>query len=85
MILTFTDLQPNQLCTFVRALDFGIQDVCIGIRTTDDQFITIYSMNNNPLPPQVSITGEYLRRSCSFVSAGEVQYIDPLNYPEVCL
>ena len=42
-------------------------------------------MNNNPLPPQVSITGEYLRRSCSFVSAGEVQYIDPLDYPEVCL
>ena len=85
MILTFTDLQPNQLCTYVRTLDLGLQDVCIGIRTTDDQFITIYSMNSVSLPPQVSINGEYLRRSCAFVSAGEVLYIDPLDYPEVCL
>ena len=81
--LIFQDLANNQTCTFIRQLDLGLQDVCIGIRT-NDQFRSIYSMNGSA-PIDVSIDGEYLRRSCSFVKAGEILHIDPLDYPEVCL
>ena len=81
--LTFQDLANNQTCTFIRTLDLGLTDVCIGIRT-DDQFHSIYSMNGSA-PIDVSIDGEYLRRSCSFVKAGEILHIDPLDYPELCL
>ena len=81
--LTFQDLANNQLCTFIRELDLGLQDVCIGIRT-GNQFRTIYSMNAST-PIDVSIDGEYLRRSCSFVSAGEILSINPLDFPEVCI
>jgi hypothetical protein len=82
--LTFQDLAPNQLCTFIRTLDLGLQDVLIGVRTPDDQLHSIYSMNGSP-SINTSITGEYLRRSCAFVSAGEILSIDPIDYPEVCL
>ena len=82
-ILSFDQLADNQLCTFIRELDLGLQDVCIGIRNGDN-FRSIYSMNASA-PVDVSINGEYLRRSCSFVKAGEILHIDPLDYPEVCL
>lgn len=81
--LTFQDLANNQLCTFIRELDLGLQDVCIGIRHGDN-FRSIYSMNGSA-HIDAGIDGEYLRRSCSFVSAGEILSIDPLDFPEVCI
>ena len=82
-ILSFDQLADYQLCTFIRELDLGLQDVLIGIRNGDN-LRSIYSMNGSA-PVDVSISGEYLRRSCSFVKAGEILHIDPLDYPEVCL
>lgn len=85
--MTFSDLQPNQLCTFIHTLDatLGMEDVCIGIRTTDDCIRFIYSMGNFTLPSSYGLDAEPLNRKCRFISAGEVLHLDPLGYPEVCI
>lgn len=84
--MTFSDLQPNQLCTFIHTLDatLGLEDVCIGIRSADS-IRFIYTMGNYHLPLTENIDGEYLKRKCRFISAGEVLHLDPLDYPEVCI
>ena len=85
--MTFSDLQPNQLCTFIYTLDatLGMEDVCIGIRTTDDCIRFIYSMGNFDLPSFYGLDSEPLKRKCRLISAGEVLHLAPLNYPEVCI
>ena len=85
--MTFSDLQPNQLCTFIHTLDatLGMEDVCIGVRTKDDDIRFIYSMGDFELPISYSLESEALTRKCRLVSAGEVLHLDPLDYPEVCI
>ena len=82
--MTFTDLQHGQLCTFIHTQDFGLQDVLIGIRN-NSALIPVISMNNNVLSGPIDIDSEFLRRTCSFVSAGEILSIDPADYPEIVL
>ncbi len=85
--MTFSDLQPNQLCTFIHVLDatLGLEDVCIGVRSTDDCIRFIYSMNNFDLTHYYGLNSEQLKHKCRFISAGEVLHLDPLDYPEVCI
>lgn len=85
--MTFSDLQPNQLCTFIHTLDatLGMEDVCIGVRSTDDCIRFIYSMGGFEIPGYYDLNSEALTRKCRFVSAGEVLHLDPLDYPEVCI
>ena len=84
--MTFSDLQPNQLCTFIHVLDatLGLEDVCIGIRT-EDHIKFIYSMGAFNTARDINIDSEYIKRKCRFISAGEVLHLDPLDYPEVCI
>lgn len=67
--MTFSDLQPNQFCTFIHTLDatLGLEDVCIGIRSADS-IRFIYTMGNYHLPLTENIDGEYLKRKCRFIS-----------------
>lgn len=79
----FSDLAPNQLCTYIYSEE-EFQDVRIAIRRTDDYLQDMYSLNNHPLSSFL-ISGETIRRRCAFVKPMETLFIDPADYPELFL
>lgn len=80
--MTFTDLQPGQLCTFVVTQD-DFQDVCRGAVTSDGALVTFVSLQGTSFSK--SITSEYVRKRCTLISADEVLSLDPADYPEILL
>lgn len=79
--MTFTDLQPSQLCTFIITQD-DFQDVCRGV-VAEGSLTTICSLQGTSFSK--SIHSEYVRRRCTLISADEILSLDPDNYPEILL
>lgn len=83
MSITFEDLQPNQLCTYIYTEELE-SDVVIAIRTPSGQLQDVYSAKDVPLR-NISLESELIKRRYSFVSAGETIHIDLNNYPELLI
>lgn len=83
MPITFEDLQPNQMCTYIYTEELE-SDVVIAIRTPSGQLQDIYSAKDVPLR-SVSLESELIKRRYSFVSAGETMHIDLNDYPELLI
>ena len=83
MPITFEDLQPNQLCTYIYTEELE-SDVVIAIRTPSGAIRDIYSAKDVSLR-NVSLESELLKRRYSFVSAGETMYIGLNDYPELLI
>lgn len=83
MPITFEDLQPNQLCTYIYTEELE-SDVVIAIRTPSGQLQDVYSAKDVPLR-NISLESELIKRRYSFVSAGETIHIDLNNYPELLI
>lgn len=80
--MTFTDLQPGQLCTFIVTQD-DFQDVCRGAISSDGLLVTFISLQGTSLSKP--ITSEYVRKHCTLVSADEVLSLNPEDFPEILL
>lgn len=83
MSITFEDLQPNQLCTYIYTEELE-SDVVIAIRTTSGKLQDVYSAKDVPLR-NISLESELIKRRYSFVSAGETMHIDLNDYPELLI
>lgn len=83
MTITFEDLQPNQMCTYIYTEELE-SDVVIAIRTPSGSLQDIYSAKDVTLR-RVSLESELVKRRYSFVSAGEIMYIDLNDYPELLI
>ncbi len=83
MPITFEDLQPNQMCTYIYTEELE-SDAVIAIRTPSGAIRDIYSTKDVSLR-SVSLESELLKRRYSFVSAGEIMYIDLNDYPELLI
>ena len=83
MPITFEDLQPNQTCTYIYTEELE-SDVVIAIRTPSGNLQDIYSAKDVPLR-SISLESELIKRRYSFVSAGEIMYIDLNDYPELLI
>lgn len=83
MPITFEDLQPNQMCMYIYTEELE-SDVVIAIRTPSGNLQDIYSAKDVPLR-SISLESELIKRRYSFVSAGEIMYIDLNDYPELLI
>ena len=83
MSITFEDLQPNQLCTYIYTEELE-SDVVIAIRTPSGNLQDVYSAKDVPLR-SISLESELIKRRYSFVSAGEIMHIDLNDYPELLI
>lgn len=83
MAITFEDLQPNQMCTYIYTEELE-SDVVIAIRTPSGNLQDVYSAKDVPLR-SISLTSELIKRRYSFVSAGEIMHIDLNDYPELLI
>lgn len=79
--MTFTDLQPGQLCTFIVTQD-DFQDVCRGV-VAEGSLTSICSLQGTSFSK--SITSEYVRKHCTLISADEVLSLNPEDFPEILL
>jgi len=83
MPITFEDLQPNQMCTYIYTEELE-SDVVIAIRTPSGAIRDIYSAKDVSLR-SISLESELIKRRYSFVSAGEIMHIDLNDYPELLI
>ena len=83
MPITFEDLQPNQLCTYIYTEELE-SDVVIAIRTPYGRLQDIYSAKDVPLR-SIDLESELVKRRYSFVSADETIHIDLNDYPELLI
>lgn len=83
MPITFEDLQPNQLCTYIYTEELE-SDVVIAIRSPSGQLQDVYSAKDVPLR-SINLESELIKRRYSFVSAGEIMHIDLNDYPELLI
>lgn len=83
MPITFEDLQPNQMCTYIYTEELE-SDVVIAIRTPSGAIRDIYSAKDVSLR-SINLESELIKRRYSFVSAGEIMHIDLNDYPELLI
>lgn len=81
--MSFSDLANSQMCTYLFTND-EFQDVQIGIRV-DDVLKPIYSLKQYSLISGYQLTGEPIKRYCTFISAEEILSLDVNDYPEIFL